>query len=127
MDIGIDEETWNAFTRRWDTFRLGSDIDDTSAPHQLFHCTSEALGDIILKSDPTITTKSLKDVTAVMKSFAVIPVAVGVLRAELMQMSQSADEQFRTFAARVHGKSIISQISGVSAQVPSTRDLRIYN
>ena len=104
VDLGIDEETWNTFIRRWDTFRLGSDIDDTSAPRQLFHCTSEALGDLILKSDPTIITKSVMDVIAVIKSFAVIPVAVGVLRAELMQMSQSADEQFRTFAARVRGK-----------------------
>ena len=39
-----------------------------------------------------------------MKSLAVIPVARGVNRAELFQMSQSNDEPIRTFAARVRGK-----------------------
>ena len=28
IDVGVDEETWNAFVRRWETFKLGSDIDE---------------------------------------------------------------------------------------------------
>ena len=28
VDLGINEETWNNFIRRWKTFRLGSGIDD---------------------------------------------------------------------------------------------------
>ena len=39
-----------------------------------------------------------------MRSLAVIPVARGVSRAELIKMSQSDDEPIRTFAARVRGK-----------------------
>lgn len=39
-----------------------------------------------------------------MRSLAVIPVAKGVLRAELMKLEQSEDENFRAFAARVKGK-----------------------
>jgi len=104
VDSGIDEETWNAFIRRWDAFRLGSGITIGEAPRQLFHCASDALGDLILKSDPSITTRSLEEVRQLMKSLAVIPVSIGVIRAELSKMSQDADEQFRTFAAKVRGK-----------------------
>ena len=104
VDSDIDEETWNAFIRRWDAFRLGSGITIGEAPRQLFHCASDALGDLILKSDPSITTRSLEEVRQLMKSLAVIPVSIGVIRAELSKMSQDADEQFRTFAAKVRGK-----------------------
>ena len=104
IDVGVDEETWNAFVRRWETFKLGSDISDDVAPTQLFQCTSEALGDLLLKSDPKLTTRPIKDVLKVIRSLAVIPVARGVTRAELFQMNQSNDEPIRTFAARVRGK-----------------------
>ena len=39
-----------------------------------------------------------------MKSLAVIAVATGVIRAELVVMQQDRDETFRSFAARVRGK-----------------------
>ena len=39
-----------------------------------------------------------------MRQLAVIPVATGVLRSDLMQMRQLRDEPFRAFAARVRGK-----------------------
>ena len=100
IDIGIETETWNNFTRRWDTFYHGSNIDDRSAPRQLLQCASDSLCDMMLKSDPDIATKTLAEVMASMKSFAVIPIATSVLRAELMQLNQAADEQFRPFFGR---------------------------
>ena len=102
--MGVDEETWNAFLRRWEAFKVGSDISDATAPTQLFQCASEGLGDLLLKSDPSLPMKKEADVIAAMHSLAVIPVARGVIRAELFQMSQSNDEPIRTFAARVRGK-----------------------
>ena len=39
-----------------------------------------------------------------MRRLAVIPVATGILRSDLMQMRQLRDEPFRAFAARVRGK-----------------------
>lgn len=39
-----------------------------------------------------------------LKALAVIPVALGVVRSELMAMQQDPEEPFRTFAARVQGK-----------------------
>jgi len=104
VDIGIDEETWNSFVRRWETFKLGSGISEDAAPTQLFQCASESLGDLLLKSDPRLTLRPTENVLMVMKSMAVIPVARGVNRAELFQMKQSNDEPIRTFAARVRGK-----------------------
>ena len=104
IDVGVDEETWNAFFRRWETFRVGSDISDAAAPTQLFQCASEGLGDLLLKSDPSLHTKDLEHVVTAMRSLAVIPVARGVIRAELFQMRQSHEEPIRTFSARVRGK-----------------------
>ena len=48
---------------------------------------------------------SLKDVLEAMQALAVIPVAVGVLRSELLRLRQERDEPFRRspprFAARL--------------------------
>ena len=104
VDVGIDEEAWIMFTRRWDTFKIGSHIGNDIAPIQLFQCASEQLGDLMLKSDPKLMLRSTEEVLAMMQSIAVIKVAVGVRRAELTKLSQDRDEAFRTFATRVQGK-----------------------
>ena len=104
IDVGVDLETWNAFLRRWETFKTGSGIAEEAASTQLFQCASDALGDLLLKSDPRLTMRPIAEVVKTMQSIAIIPVARGVTRAELFQMSQSAEEPIRTFAARVRGK-----------------------
>ena len=104
IDVGVEVEVWNGFMRRWEAFKAGSGITDSTAPMQLFQCATDALGDLLLKSDPTIHSKDLETVISSMRSFAVIPVATGVRRAELMNIRQAPDEVFRTFAARVKGK-----------------------
>ena len=111
IDIGVEEEVWNGFQRRWEAFKTGSGIVETTAPMQLFQCASEALGDLMLKADHDIQSRSVEDVMKMMKGFAVIPIAIGVRRAELMQLQQSPDELFRTFAARVKGKAETCQFS----------------
>ena len=100
IDVGVDEETWNAFMRRWETFRVGSDISDTAAPTQFFQCASEGLGDLLLKSNPSFHTKGLDHVITAMRSLAVIPVSRGAIRAELLQMRQSHEEPIRTFRSQ---------------------------
>ena len=71
---------------------------------QLFQCASDALGDLVLKAHPRIQTETIEVVMQTMRDLAVIPVAIGVRRAELMDLSQGPDEPFRTFAARAKGK-----------------------
>ena len=73
VDVGVSLEEWNVFVRRWNVFKSGSGIEDASAASQLFQCTGPALGDSILKTDATATTKSLSDLLAAMRSLAVIP------------------------------------------------------
>lgn len=104
IDMGVENETWNMFERRWDNFYRGSGIDTTTASLQLFQCASEPLGDALLKVNPKITSLSVDEVLKAMKSLAVIPVSLGVKRADFMAMHQHAEEQFRSFAARVRGK-----------------------
>ena len=97
-------EDWNAFIRRWDTFRIGSRISNDVAPGQLLECTSEQLGNIVLRAYPSFTSSLLPDALKILKAIAVVPVALGVLRSDLLAMRQDPDEPFRTFSARVQGK-----------------------
>ena len=104
VDVEVTTEEWNLFVRRWDVFRAGSGINDTSAPSQLFQCAGTELGDSLLKVNVNPVTDSVAQLLASMRSLAVIPVATGVLRHELLQLRQERDETFRAFAARVRGK-----------------------
>ena len=90
------------FTRSWEVFRTGSGIDEASAPSQLFQCTENELRDSLLKANPDTASSTLPDLLDAMRSLAVIPVATGVLRTELLQLRQERDEPFRAFTARVH-------------------------
>ncbi|KAK2547281.1 hypothetical protein P5673_032838 [Acropora cervicornis] len=104
VNIGVSTEEWNLFTRRWEVFRTGSGIDDESAPSQLFQCAENELGDSHLKANPHAASTTLPDLLDAMRSLAVIPVATGVLRTELLQLRQERDEPFRAITARVRGK-----------------------
>ena len=104
LNAGVSQEVWNAFVRRWDAFKVGSCIGEGAAAVQLFQCASEELADLLLKYNPQVFTCPVDEVLAAMRSLAVVPVARGVVRAELMQMRQMNDESFRLFAARVRGK-----------------------
>ena len=104
IDVGVSTEEWNIFVRRLEVFRIGSGIDDRSAPSQLFQCAGIELGDSLLKANPDAASESLQQLLAAMRSLAVIPVATCVLRTELLQLRQERDEAFRAFTARVRGK-----------------------
>ena len=56
-------------------------------------------------------------VMGAMKSLAVIVVATGVLRAELVRMQQERYESFRAFAARVRGKAETCAIDSIIMDV----------
>ncbi len=104
IQLNSSPEEWNAFVRRWKTYKSGSHINDNVAPGQLLECTSKELGNIVLRAHPNFTSKPLDEVLPLLRSLAVVPVALGVLRSELTAMTQDPDEPFRTFAAKVQGK-----------------------
>ena len=103
---GITEVEWNMFVRRFNLYKAGSQIAPRQASSELFQCASKDLGDYVLNAlaDEDIVTKSEDEVLTLMKKFAVIPVAIIVVRSELIRMEQARDEKFRAFAARVKGK-----------------------
>ena len=76
------EETWRAFTTRWNMFKEGTDINIQETKNQLFQCCDEDLGDDILKGHPNIIESSEVDMLDKIKKLAVIPVAVSVRRSE---------------------------------------------
>ena len=97
-------ETWNLFTRKWKIYQEGYSFNDNDGSRHLFQCADSTLGDALLKTDPDITSKTVTEVLATMKELAVIPIATGILRSELLEMKQNRDEAFRNFASRVRGK-----------------------
>ena len=117
---GITNEEWNAFSRRWTHYRAGCNISDNDATTQLLECASEELCDMLLRAHPDFASKPIDAALKVMKSLAVVPVALGVLRSELLAIHQDADEPFRKFAARVQGKAevceFVTQYSGKCGQ-----------
>ena len=104
VKLNSTNEQWNAFVRRWETYKVGSHITAANEAMQLLECTDDCLGDIVLRAQPDFASLSIKNALSLLKSIAVVPVALGVIRSELMSMSQDPDEPFRTFAAKVQGK-----------------------
>ena len=90
VDVGLSLEEWNIVKHRWDGFVQGSALDSVLCSTQLFQCAGQTLGDSLLKSDPTIVSKPTADLLAAMKRLAVIAVAKGVTRAELMSINKTA-------------------------------------
>ena len=50
IKLNCTNEEWNAFCRRWETYKTGSNISDERASGQLLECTSSELGDIVLRA-----------------------------------------------------------------------------
>ena len=104
IGLNASTEDWNAFIRRWDTFRVGFGIADVAAATQLLKCAHDQLTNIILCADPTFADRPVANALRTLKSFPMVPVALGVLRSELSSMKQDPEEPFRAFTARVQGK-----------------------
>ena len=119
IDAGVDEEIWNSFVRRWEAYRAGSQISDSAAAVQLLQCASEGLADLALRSNLDVLSTSVEQLLAALRELAVVPVARGVKRAELLRMNQCNDEAFRTFTARVRGK---AEVCGFRTDVKCSCD-----
>ena len=101
---GSSMEDWNLFKLKWVMYRNGSKLTGADVAYHLFQCAEENLGDALLKADPNIGNKDETALLAAMLKIAVIPRAIGILRAELLEMRQERDESFRKFSSKVKGK-----------------------
>jgi hypothetical protein len=98
------EEVWMNFVRRWNLFKKCTSMKAEELQGQLFLCCDDELGNHLLKIDPLVTDSTESLILEAIKKLAVIPVAISVRRAELIQMQQSHGENIRSFYAKVKGK-----------------------
>ena len=61
VNTGVSTEQWNVFELRWEMFRTGSCIDESSAPAQLLQCAGEELSDSLLKLKPQAASNTTTD------------------------------------------------------------------
>ena len=89
IDIGVSAEDWKLFESRWKLYIKSANISPSDRTTQLFHCTSDQLGDAVLRLCDNVADKTEDELLTVVKSLAVIPVSTVVMRAELIAMRQT--------------------------------------
>ena len=118
---GGTEESWSMFVKKWDMFKAGSKIPAAQLTNQLFQCCVDSLGDDILRGLDNVANVSETDLLAAIKKLAVQPVAIGVRRTELLNMSQDREEPIRTFLAKVKGKALTCNYKVDCSCAPPTK------
>ena len=98
------EETWNAFLKRWDMFKLGTALAAGESVQQLFQCCEGELGDEILNSYTNAVSGAEDTLMKVIKTIAVITVVVSIRRSVLLSIKQDHGESSISFFARINGK-----------------------
>ena len=101
---GMLEESWNSFLIQWDIYCDGSGLSPDDCPRQLLHICDQELLEFVLQSNPDIVNKTVEEIMAAIKRLAVVPVAMGVRRAEMLSMKQHMGELARYFAAKLQGQ-----------------------
>ena len=107
VEPGISEEEWQVFTRKWEMFSVAAGLDKKAVSAQLFSCCDPTLQDILLKDSTTFNELDEENAIEAIMKMAVVPVAIGVRRAELLAMGQDAGEGARAYHARVKGKAAV--------------------
>ena len=103
LQMGIGEDEWLAFTRRWDVFHNGSDMNASQTTAQLIACCEPQLETALYRQDPEIARKEPGQVLAAMRRLSVICVALSARRSALLTTAQDAGEPVRQYVARLRG------------------------
>ena len=82
IDIGCSPSQWATFTKEWGWFVLGSNIQPIQATTQAMACFSRELASAADKAINNIISLDVDELLRQVKTVAVLPVAVGVLRAD---------------------------------------------
>ena len=97
-------ESWNSFQALWKLYKKGAGLSEAEYGLQLIYCCNEELMEQILRADPNIVAKPEAEQLESIRKLAVVPVAMGVRRSEMLNMSQDVGELSRAFLAKVQGK-----------------------
>ena len=101
---GMLEESWNSFLIQWRIYKLSAVLTDEESKLQLIYCCDQDLLEHILRSDPDITSKNEADQLKSIRKLCVVPVAMGVRRSEVLNLTQDSAELSRSFLSRIQGK-----------------------
>ena len=101
---GSSEEAWNSFETRWSMFKRGTELSAGECVQHLFECCDEDLSEPLLKRYADAVSSTEANLLAATKQLAVIPVALSVLRAELLSTRQDHGESTWSFFAKIKGK-----------------------
>ena len=101
IDINCSPSDWQQFCRKFERFRIGSEIPTASATAQLLHCLSDRLYSTTTRSTPTLEQMSVTNALAAIKTVAVLPVALGVRQAKALDTKQSEGQRFRMFVDQI--------------------------
>ena len=103
IDIGCSPAQWADFLRQWSRFSIGCSIAAEQLTTQAMACFSDELVSTADKAIQDMGLLAVADLMAQVKSVAVQPVAVSILRATAHSAKQASGERFQTFAAKVRG------------------------
>ena len=103
IDIGCSPAQWADFLARWTRFRSGCSIPADQLTTQAMECFSNDLISTADKAVYNIGALDLDSLLREVKAVAVLPVAVGILRATAHSAKQACGERFQAFAAKVRG------------------------
>ena len=102
---GMLEEGWNSFKIQWEIYKEGTKLQADEVSRQLIHCCEQDVMEQVLRTDAGIAKKTEEVILKEIKKLAVVPVAMGVRRADLLGMKQDKGEQVRSYASKIQGKS----------------------
>ena len=97
----ISDEDWDTFVQEWNHFKRCTNIPTANIADHLFQCCEKGLGRLLIRENPAIFTKGEEKLFEAMKKIAVIKVATGVRRTNLLNSKQDHAESFREFYANV--------------------------
>merc|ERR1712237_265090 len=97
-------ESWNSFKVLWGLYKTGASLSNEEYGLQLIYCCDEELLEQLIRADPNLVDKPENEQLASIRKLAVVPVAMGVRRSELLNMTQDVGELARSYLAKVQGK-----------------------
>ena len=89
---GLLEEGWNSFLIQWKLYKSSAGLSDEESKTQLMYCCEQELIEHVLRSEPGIVDKSEQDQLGLIRKLCVVPVAMGVRRSEVLNLTQDSGE-----------------------------------
>ena len=104
LSQGMPEESWNSFLIQWKIYKSSAGLSSSESKLQLIYCCEQSLLEHVLRSDPDITGKNEPEQLSSIRKLCVIPVAMGVRRSDVLNLTQDSAELSRSFLSRIQGK-----------------------